>query len=72
MLCVSPAQIQRVSVRMAEQNEFGTTEAFINTGHPFTVIFVLFVIAIPFLIAGTQRTTSFRKCADLFDGAWGP
>ena len=50
---------------------FADAEQFVETVHPFGVIFVLFVIALPFLITATARDTSSRRYADLFDVSWG-
>lgn len=50
---------------------FANAETFIETGHPFGVVFVLFVVALPFLIAGAAEEKSPRRYADLFDVSWG-
>ncbi len=50
---------------------FTNAEAFIETGHPVGVVFVLFIIALPFLIAGAGAETSPKRYADLFDASWG-
>lgn len=50
---------------------FLDAETFIETGHPIGVIFVLFVIALPFLTAGAIAGKSPRRYADLFDVSWG-
>ena len=50
---------------------FADAETFIETGHPFGVVFVMFVIVIPFLIATISTGTLSRKYTDLFDASWG-
>jgi len=49
---------------------FSSAEAFIETGHLFFVVFVIFVISIPFLITFTSPELSHRRYTDLFDVSW--
>ena len=49
---------------------FEDADAFVNSGHPFAVIFVIFVITIPFFIANHAKDMSVRHYPDLFDTAW--
>jgi hypothetical protein len=50
---------------------FQTAGGFIQTGHPFALLFAVFLITIPFLIALMITTASPRNYSDLFDAAWG-
>jgi len=50
---------------------FTDAEKFIETGHPFGVVFVMFVIIVPFLIATISTGSLSRKYTDLFDALWG-
>ena len=50
---------------------FADAETFVETGHPFGVIFVLYIIALPFLITATAQDMSPKRYADLFDVSWG-
>ena len=50
---------------------FEDVSDFMYTGHPPALIFVMFVIGIPFLITWAVPGKSPTKYGDLFDAAWG-
>jgi hypothetical protein len=50
---------------------FEAAHEFLQTGHPFAVVFVIFLIAVPFLIARMATATSPKNYSDLFDASWG-
>ncbi|MEP5760201.1 MAG: DUF4153 domain-containing protein [Litoreibacter sp.] len=50
---------------------FPDAQAFLDTGHPFAVVAVIFLIGIPFLVAAIQPDASPANYVDLFDISWG-
>lgn len=50
---------------------FAEAETFIEAGHPFGVVFVLFIIAVPFLTTIAAPEKSPKRYTDLFDVSWG-
>lgn len=50
---------------------FETAQDFVSTIHPFAMVFVMLLIAIPFMIAAVKADSSHRSYPDLFDALWG-